>query len=498
MIADLRADTSIEDQEFLEVIIESLEGVHLVCTSSTYLSYEFDLETEDMVYCPEYDWLNTEYNLERYRIEEDNDLWWYGTLNPDSPYPTYHLDDTLLSARLLSWMSQDYNIQGNLYWAVNCYAGGSNGQYGYGYVEDYYEEGMYKKGTYGDGKLVYPGKKYNVYGPLPSLRLESIRNGQEEYEFWYYLKEKYAELSENAGFAFDESGVMDRVTENLYSGTRVQTTNEVFANARTQLIGLLDLANLGIAITDVTESNGKYVFKIFAENGVTPTFEGIYVVDEQIQGTGKLYTVTVSPGEPFAISETVGDYVAAFSVDVGSSSEIYDASYFKTNKVITQRMNTSVNTPNTKYNTVTTSLIDAQAVNASAAAGEQYLQLAMQRGTIYCPQGFDIKDDATLGKVNANTHKVTLGFYSTCERELIMDIMVMYENEAILVPYLNDVMTQGMNYYTLDNLWAVNWEKFGGIRKIYVRIYEVDEFGNKATSGERSDIYFVNMSVYEK
>lgn len=86
VLEELRADQSVktaENAELIEKMLNSLEGVHLVCTSSTYLSYGFDLETEDMVYCPEYHYLNTEYNLERYRIEEDNDLWWYGNRPTD-------------------------------------------------------------------------------------------------------------------------------------------------------------------------------------------------------------------------------------------------------------------------------------------------------------------------------------------------------------------------------------------------------------------------------
>lgn len=504
VLEELRADQSVktaENAELIEKMLNSLEGVHLVCTSSTYLSYGFDLETEDMVYCPEYHYLNTEYNLERYRIEEDNDLWWYGTLNPDNPYPTYHLDDTLLSARLLSWMQRDYNIQGNLYWAVNCYAGGTNGSYGYGFLEDYYNDlnGYYGKGTYGDGKLVYPGKKYNIYGPVMSLRMEAIRDGQEEHEFWYYLQEKYAELSNKAGIAFDDELIMNKVTEMLYSGTKVNTTNEVFANSRTQLIALLDLANAGVAITNVQEVSGNYVFKIFADQGVVPNLDGLYTINkEEVAGTGKLYTVTVQPGQPFSVQLSIGEYTAKFTLDVGSSSEVYDAEYYYENNIITRRMNTSSNTPNEKYNWVETHLVDATTVNPDAKAGEKYMQLYMQRGTDYCPQGFDVRDDETLGRVNRTTHKVTLGFYNACERNLIVDILVMYKDQALLVPYLTDVLKPGINYYTLNNLWAVNWTKFKGIRKIYVRIYETDEFGNSIRSPERDDIYFVNMSVYQK
>ncbi|MBQ7235850.1 MAG: hypothetical protein IJX03_01675, partial [Clostridia bacterium] len=257
--------------------------------------------------------------------------------------------------------------------------------------------------------------------------------------------------------------------------------------------------NAGVAITDVQEVSGNYVFKIFADQGVVPNLNGLYTIDkEEVAGTGKLYTITVQPGQPFSVQLSIGEYTAKFTLDVGSSSEVYDAEYFYENNIITRRMNTGSNTPNTKYNWVETYLVDATTVNPDANSGEKYMQLHMQRGTDYCPQGFDIKDDETLGKVNRLTHKVTLGFYNACERNLIVDILVMYKDQALLVPYLTDVLKPGINYYTLNNLWAVNWTKFKGIRKLYVRIYESDEFGNPIKSAERNDIYFVNMSIYQR
>ena len=42
--------------------------------------------------------------------------WIYTCNQPTSPYPTYHIDDTLVSARSLSWMMSEYDITGNFYW----------------------------------------------------------------------------------------------------------------------------------------------------------------------------------------------------------------------------------------------------------------------------------------------------------------------------------------------------------------------------------------------
>ena len=49
-------------------------------------------------------------------------MWTYTCMNPRPPYPTYHLDDTLTSSRLLGWMMYNYDIVGNLYWETVLYS----------------------------------------------------------------------------------------------------------------------------------------------------------------------------------------------------------------------------------------------------------------------------------------------------------------------------------------------------------------------------------------
>lgn len=135
--------------------------------------------TTNICFCPLFDTVDYTDSKDQVRVlcqKYGIGLWWYGCLGPVSPNPSYHiLDKNLLSARTVTWLQKKYNVGGNLYWDAAAYT--SNGQY-----IDLYETGNRTGGVAGDGFLVYPGKKYGVYGPIPSMRLMSIRDGMEEYE----------------------------------------------------------------------------------------------------------------------------------------------------------------------------------------------------------------------------------------------------------------------------------------------------------------------------
>ncbi|MCS7306381.1 MAG: DUF4091 domain-containing protein, partial [Thermoguttaceae bacterium] len=46
----------------------------------------------------------------------------------------------------------------------------------------------------GDGYLIYPGRPISHQGPVSSIRLEQAREGVEDYEYLYILREKLAKL----------------------------------------------------------------------------------------------------------------------------------------------------------------------------------------------------------------------------------------------------------------------------------------------------------------
>ena len=289
------------------------------------MSTKFDLAEEDMVYCPEFQYVTTQSLRDKYRLSEDNDLWWYGCCNPDYPYPTYHIDDTMISSRLLSWMQADYNIQGNLYWATDHYGGLNGANAPNNYAEDYYTGNNAARcvRTNGEGYLFYPGSKYDVYGPLPAVRLEQIRDGLEEAEMIMSLKKIYKQVSEQTGVEFTEDAFMDYVYGKMYFGTKVGTTSEIFATCRKILIDTLVLAQspAKVCVTDVKESSTGYTFKVFAAEGYNLKANQKAVTDFETVEGGKIYTVVVSlkDKEKFSISVDVANKTYGVEMSFGSA-----------------------------------------------------------------------------------------------------------------------------------------------------------------------------------
>lgn len=113
-------------------------------------------------------------------------LWWYTCCGPQAPYPTYLVDDIGLSHRVLSWLQALHRVEGVLYWCVNVWAPYREGRY-LDHVGVWDEAEMFPSAN-GDGFLVYPGKPVGVDGPVASVRLEAIRDGNEDVEYVALLR----------------------------------------------------------------------------------------------------------------------------------------------------------------------------------------------------------------------------------------------------------------------------------------------------------------------
>jgi hypothetical protein len=147
------------------------------------------------------------------RARRGERFWWYGCILPTHPYPTYHIDDDLLAARIVPWMMHRYRIVGSLYWSTTIYRKWA----GDGYVDrDPWADPVAWPGANGDGFLVYPGPD----GPVPSLRLEAIRAGQEDYELLWLLERALEAAADRAGIdGFDACAVMEPLHARLFGST---------------------------------------------------------------------------------------------------------------------------------------------------------------------------------------------------------------------------------------------------------------------------------------
>ncbi len=141
-----------------------LELINCFCPYWSFLEKELEEQTKELA--------------EKYNMK----LWWYSCCQPVAPRATYHIGDmNLLGARAISWLQKKHGILGNLYWDAAAYTTEYMDKYNQ-YIDVYEKQIRLEIGKTGDGNLCYPGAPYGIYGPLPSMRLMSIRDGMEEYE----------------------------------------------------------------------------------------------------------------------------------------------------------------------------------------------------------------------------------------------------------------------------------------------------------------------------
>lgn len=126
-------------------------------------------------------------------------LWMY-TSSPDDSrfYPNFNLDMIYPETRLCPWVCFKHDLPGYLYWCVNMWRGGNPWETAGGF-----------KNQNGNGSVYYPGRR----GPVHSIRLEAFRDGMQDYEYFWLLRRKVAQLRERgregAGVARDAAAVID-------------------------------------------------------------------------------------------------------------------------------------------------------------------------------------------------------------------------------------------------------------------------------------------------
>lgn len=199
---------------------------------------------------PQIDAFRTDYERQVYQELMDNgdEVWWYSCVWPINPFPSYHIDDHLISARELSVMQKYYGIEGNLFWAVNGYVNWNRtAGMDHEKLEDLYTVANRAANRNGDGYLMYPGKPFGSDKPFPSLRLETIRDGQEDYEYLWQLEQEYEKLG------VDYKSVFDTVADKLFTGMYTNYNSSSFYSVRRLLARLIELvqSDAEFAIDDI-------------------------------------------------------------------------------------------------------------------------------------------------------------------------------------------------------------------------------------------------------
>lgn len=127
--------------------------------------------------------------LEELRAE-GAEIWWYSADDPQHPMPNFFLDYPVFDNRIIMTLSYLYKVDGILCWCINReWATNMD-------IRETWPEGEWKPYIYhaihgtrkwrnGMGNFVYPGPEGRMY---PSLRLENMRDGLEDYEYLRLLE----------------------------------------------------------------------------------------------------------------------------------------------------------------------------------------------------------------------------------------------------------------------------------------------------------------------
>lgn len=148
---------------------------------------------------------------------EGNEYWSYLCTAPKHPWLSGFIDHDAINLRMWLWGSWSYGLDGILIWSTNYWTSRSASPPGYlqnpwedpaSYVQGYgWPLGKQTQWGNGDGRLFYPpnrnpgsDNRLFIEEPVPSFRLEQLREGIEDYEYLTLLKELASHVTDREGY----------------------------------------------------------------------------------------------------------------------------------------------------------------------------------------------------------------------------------------------------------------------------------------------------------
>ena len=159
------------------------------------------------IWCPNLSFYATAQKRCRERQQLGEQIWWYVCLGPPPPWPNYLLTNDPIDGRVLSWLQVKKGVQGELYWAVTCFQG------------DVWAKGLPARWP-GDGYLCYPGRPRGLDGPVTCIRAEAIRDGKEDIELIWLLRQLAAEKGQTKRSEDTIAQAMERVCRDFTDYTK--------------------------------------------------------------------------------------------------------------------------------------------------------------------------------------------------------------------------------------------------------------------------------------
>ncbi|MEY4384965.1 MAG: hypothetical protein RLY20_248 [Verrucomicrobiota bacterium] len=156
------------------------------------------------IWSPGFDNFSYHVELCQQRQAAGEKIWPYCYVRPFSPWPNNFIDQPAASPRIRQWIAQKLGWDGDLYWGINYYFTIA----GYGkrnpWTTPFTRYGAGVPSGNSDGSLVYPPQKNYptntlIAGPIDSVRWENLREGIEDREYFWVLKQSIAEAQARLG-----------------------------------------------------------------------------------------------------------------------------------------------------------------------------------------------------------------------------------------------------------------------------------------------------------
>lgn len=451
-------------KEFADEIEGSLEDFPLIVSMTTAWAPDEDV-ADIITSCPLISLYDTAAQRDVYAQQQQR--WIYTCNQPTSPYPTYHIDDTLVSARSLSWMMSEYDITGNFYWAADLYQK-YVGSGTYLPIDDYYGTAERYERANGDGYLLYPGAPYGMDEPLPSLRLEAIRDGAEEYELWYALHENY----EKAGY--DRTDIQRKVSSLIYQNAKVVSTSERMQLARQAVISLLEISEseLAVGITDVVESGSSVTYTVRSAEGCTltvPENSGIAV-----SGGSGTWELTLDTSDVEAL---------AFTVTKDGESETFSLAESSIRLIGAQELSDAAAQGG---GTLLKEIVEA---SSEGIPGTEEELLKLTFGAVTGSNQYVTVGGGIASSLGEDTKSIVLTIYNPTQEEMPLRVTAKFRTSTYAVSIANETLLPGWNTLEITDLSLT--AAYSGVIET-IGLYFTDLADNY---GERT-VYLGKLTVY--
>lgn len=472
-VADAIAADKTITSPIKDAVVQSIRECENVVTTADVERYRpLGVST----FCPGFTAYDTQ--AMRDRFKEQNTRWWYGCIYPRAPYPNYSIDiQSMTPIRVMGWMQADYDVAGNLFWAVD-YNKDNNGDY----LDDYYSTASRFPNTNGDGFLLYPGRAYGIDGPVASLRLEAVRDAFEEYELLRELKLQYDSSNE-----FDSSAMISRFAESLYYGAKVTADDATYQEARTSLLNLcmLNASEAKVSLIGYEDDKlGKTTYQFYANEGAVLRCDGKDVTEKRAVSGGYVYTIVADSAKQ----------TEALKLEVQCADKTYVYN-------MPLKGQYTLVTPDAIRKSDITSMLDINyegvvTVSESGTTGN-FVKLGIPKAAKEEEQTLSISGNFISG-LNADAEKAVLKIYmdesSGCTQGFGLDlgkkvtlvVSAKFKNNKVLLDLATGVeLVYGTNLIEIP-LTNTKWDKVGELEYIQLKFGEMGEEARTVYIGEMS------------